>query len=61
MVFRSNLEQVLADGGFAVTCEVGPSKGCDPDKIKGKAELVRGFADAFNVTDNQTAVASLLP
>jgi len=56
---RSNLERVLSDGSFAVTAEVGPPKGSDPAKIKDKAELVKGYADAFNITDNQTAVVRL--
>jgi len=59
MVFRSNLERVLSEKGFAVTAEVGPPKGSDPSKIKSKGEIVRGFADAFNVTDNQTGVVRL--
>jgi len=59
MGYRSNLEQVLSEGKFAVTAEIGPPKGSDPSKIKNKAEIVKGFADAFNVTDNQTAVVRL--
>jgi len=59
MVYKSNLHRVLSEGHFAVTAEVGPPKGSDSDKIKNKAEIVRGFADAFNVTDNQTAVVRL--
>ena len=59
MVYRSNLEQVLSEGKFAVTAEIGPPKGSDPNKIKNKAEIVKGFANAFNVTDNQTAVVRL--
>jgi len=59
MVYISNLEQVLSEGKFAVTAEIGPPKGSDPNKIKNKAEIVKGFANAFNVTDNQTAVVRL--
>ncbi|RKY95366.1 MAG: methylenetetrahydrofolate reductase [Candidatus Hydrothermota bacterium] len=59
MSFRSNLERVLSEGGFAVTAEIGPPKGCDPDKIKQKASFLAGCAHAFNVTDNQTAVVRL--
>jgi methylenetetrahydrofolate reductase (NADPH) len=42
-----------------VTAEIGPPKGSDAKKIRDKAELVRGSADAFNITDNQTAVVRL--
>lgn len=59
MVYKSNLERVLSDGKFAVTAEIGPPKGSDPDKITSKAEIVKGCADAFNITDNQTAVVRL--
>ena len=59
MGYRSNLKRVLAGGKFAVTAEIGPPKGADPNKIRDKAETVTGCADAFNVTDNQTAVVRL--
>lgn len=59
MQYRSNLEKVLKTKGFAVTAEIGPPKGCDAQKIKEKAEIVKNCADAFNVTDNQTAVVRL--
>jgi methylenetetrahydrofolate reductase (NADPH) len=59
MSCRSNLERVLSENKFAVTAEVGPPKGSDPEKIKSKAEILKGYADAFNVTDNQTAVVRL--
>lgn len=59
MKFRSNLERILSEGKFALTAEIGPPKGSDPDKIKDKAKIVKGYADAFNITDNQTAVVRL--
>jgi methylenetetrahydrofolate reductase (NADPH) len=59
MKYRSNLERVLSEKKFAVTAEIGPPKGADPNKIKAKAEIVKESADAFNLTDNQTAVVRL--
>jgi len=59
MEYKSNFERILSEGKFAVTAEIGPPKGSDPDKIKDKAEIVKGYADAFNITDNQTAVVRL--
>ena len=59
MRFRSNLEKVLTENKFAITVEVGPPKGSDPNKIKEKAELLKNSAHAFNITDNQTAVVRL--
>jgi 5,10-methylenetetrahydrofolate reductase len=55
----SNLEQVLSAGHFAVTAELGPPMGCNADVIREKIELLRGTADAFNVTDCQTAVVRM--
>jgi len=52
----SNLEQVLASGGFAVTAELGPPKSADLDVIAKKASLLKGWVDAVNITDNQTAI-----
>ena len=52
----SNLERVLAAGHFAVTAELGPPMGCDAEEIRHKAGLLRGCADAVNITDAQTAV-----
>jgi methylenetetrahydrofolate reductase (NADPH) len=57
--YRSNLEKVLSEDKFAVTTEVGPPKGADSSKIEDKANIVKGWADAYNVTDNQTAVVRL--
>ncbi len=59
MTSKSHLEEKLKSGRFTVTCEVGPPKGSDPEKILEKASLVSGYADAYNITDNQTAVVRL--
>ena len=59
MLVGSNLERVLAAGHFAVTAEVGPPRGPDPVDVKKKARILRGVADAYNVTDNQTAVVRM--
>jgi methylenetetrahydrofolate reductase (NADPH) len=56
---NSHLEQVLASGGFAVTAECGPPRGADPAVIRRKGELLKGFVDAVNVTDNQTAIVRM--
>lgn len=55
----SNLEKVLRAGHFAVTAELGPPKGADRSVIERKAALLRGKADAFNITDCQTALVRL--
>jgi len=55
----TKLERVLQAGEFAVTVEVGPPRGGDPDKIRKKASVLAGIADGYNVTDNQTAVVRM--
>ena len=52
----SNLEKILSEGRFAVTGECGPPKSADGGVIAGKAQLLKGYVDAVNITDNQTAV-----
>jgi len=52
----SNLEKVLSAGTFAVTGECGPPKSADGGVIEHKAKLLKGYVDAVNITDNQTAV-----
>ncbi|MEA3355780.1 MAG: methylenetetrahydrofolate reductase [Candidatus Bipolaricaulota bacterium] len=59
MKTNSNLERVLGSGEFAVTAELGPPKSADPAVIRNKAKLLNGYADAFNVTDGQTAVVRM--
>ncbi len=55
----SNLEKILEKGLFAVTGELGPPKGNDVSVIERKAKLLKGYADAINVTDNQTAIVRM--
>lgn len=55
----SRLEKLLARGEFVVTTELGPPMSADGGVIAKKAELLRGAADAFNITDNQTAVVRM--
>ena len=59
MKTESALEKVLASGQLAVTSECGPPRGAVPEKIREKAEMLRGCVDAINVTDNQTAVVRM--
>jgi methylenetetrahydrofolate reductase (NADPH) len=55
----TNLEKVLAEGRFAVTGELGPPKGTSADFVRRKAEILRNYVDAINITDNQTAVVRM--
>ncbi len=55
----SNLEQVLTAGHFAATGELGPPKSADAEVIRRKAGLLKGYTDAVNITDNQTAIVRM--
>ncbi len=55
----SRLQQILAGGEFAVTTEIGPPRGANADVVRGKASLLKGYVDAVNVTDNQTAIVRM--
>lgn len=52
----SRLEETLAAGRFAVTGELGPPKSADAEVIRKKAAHLKGWVDAVNITDNQTAI-----
>jgi len=52
----SHLETLLGRGEFVATAELGPPKSADLQLIKQKASILRGFVDAVNITDNQTAI-----
>jgi len=55
----SRLEKVIAAGKFALTVEVGPPRSADPEVMRKKASLLKGYADGYNVTDNQTAIVRM--
>ena len=59
MKTESTLEKVLTSGNLAVTSECGPPRGSVPEKVREKAEMLRGYVDAINVTDNQTAMVRM--
>jgi methylenetetrahydrofolate reductase (NADPH) len=59
MTGDSCLERILEKGEFAVTSECGPPRGADPDVIRKKGNLLNGYVDAVNVTDNQTSVVRM--
>ncbi len=56
MKANTNLKKVLESGEFAVTAEVGPPKGPNIDEMLEHAKEYKNMVDAFNVTDNQTAI-----
>jgi len=59
MKTESVLEKVFSTGELAVTGECGPPRGALPDVVKEKAAMLKGYVDAVNVTDNQTAMVRM--
>jgi len=59
MKSESRLETILRCGHFALTGELGPPRGADPDAVRKKAAHLKGMVDAVNITDNQTAVVRM--
>jgi len=59
MKTKSNLERILEAGYFAVTAEIGPPRNTEPEAIKEKANLIKGYVDAFNVPDGESAVVAM--
>lgn len=55
----SRLQQLLSKGEFAVTAECGPPRGANSEIVNKKGGVLRGYVDAVNVTDNQTAIVRM--
>jgi methylenetetrahydrofolate reductase (NADPH) len=49
----------LASGQFAITAEIGPPRGADVAPVEAAAAALRGWVDAVNITDNQSASVRL--
>ncbi|HEY1250272.1 MAG TPA: methylenetetrahydrofolate reductase [Thermoanaerobaculia bacterium] len=58
---RSGLEAVLRAGRFAVTAEMQPVNGADPEQVRRLASGLKGRVDAANCTDNAAARPHLSP
>jgi len=53
------LTERFKEGKFVITCEVGPPKGIEVEKVIDELEPLRSKIDAFNVTDLQSSVLRL--
>ncbi|HET7247742.1 MAG TPA: methylenetetrahydrofolate reductase [Streptosporangiaceae bacterium] len=51
----AGLRARLESGAFAVTAEIGPPRGADPEALRRKVASLAGWVDAINVTDNAGA------
>lgn len=54
-----SLRGALAERRFAVTAEIGPPRGANPDAIRRRARTLRDWVDAANLTDNQGAMVRM--
>lgn len=57
----SSFAAALESGRFIVTAELNPPKGTDLSDMLRKAELLRGWVDAFNLTDSASAIMTMAP
>jgi len=53
------LKEKIESNRFIVCGEIGPPQSCDGDVIRTKSKHFKGYVDAVNITDNQTAIARL--
>ena len=56
MIAGSNLEKIINSGNFVISGELGPPKSSDITQLKHHAEEMKNHVDAYNITDNQTAI-----
>ena len=49
------IADLVEQGKFVISAEVGPPKGVDIQEMIETAELMRGRVDAINVTDQQSS------
>ena len=59
MKAETNLQKILAQGEFAVTCELSPPRGTNLDYIQKCAAQLKGKVDAVNVNDGPKANARM--
>jgi 5,10-methylenetetrahydrofolate reductase len=57
----SSFAESLKSGRFLVTAELNPPKGTDLSDLMRKAESLRGWVDAFNLTDSASAIMTMAP
>jgi methylenetetrahydrofolate reductase (NADH) len=53
------LQKKIESKEFIVCGEIGPPQSCDGNVIRDKSRHFKGYVDAVNVTDNQTAIVRL--
>jgi methylenetetrahydrofolate reductase (NADPH) len=54
-----SLQKKIESNQFVVCGETGPPQSCDANVIRDRSTHFKGYVDAVNVTDNQTAIVRL--
>ncbi len=54
-----SITELVKQGKFVVTAEIGPPKGVDIQEMLETAEMIRGRVDAINATDQQSSAMRL--
>lgn len=57
----SSFAEALESGRFLVTAELNPPKGTDLSDLLRKAERLKGWVDALNLTDSASAIMTMAP
>jgi methylenetetrahydrofolate reductase (NADPH) len=57
----ASFAEAIDSGRFLVTAELNPPKGTDLTDLLRKAERLRGWVDAFNLTDSASAIMTMAP
>lgn len=55
----SNLARVLDSGRLAVTAEISPPQNTELEAIRERLSIIKGFVDAVNIPDGQSAVVAM--
>jgi len=53
---KPGLQDILEEGKFLITGEIGPPKGSDIDEMIGHIDLLKDLVHGMNITDNQSSV-----
>jgi methylenetetrahydrofolate reductase (NADPH) len=56
---QERLQERLRQRRFVMTAELAPPVSCDPHDVRAKAEALKGWADAVNITDGAGARAHM--
>jgi 5,10-methylenetetrahydrofolate reductase len=57
----TSFADAIKSGKFLVTAELNPPKGTDLSDMLKKADLLRDYVDAFNLTDSASAIMTMAP